>query len=120
MGSTELDSNSWAKILQLDLTDAEASYSGFNNTAPTSSVFSLGTNNPVNNSSGNYIAYCFADVTGYQKIGSYTGNDATSPIYGQFVTTGFEPAFLIVKNSTTDGNNWALFDNKRTNPEFEK
>ena len=104
------------KKLVLNTTDAEATGTTYwNDTAPTSTVFSLGTTGDSNYNGSNYVAYCFADKAGYQKIGSYTGNDATSPIYGQFVTTGFEPAFLIVKNSTTAGNNWALFDNKRTN-----
>ena len=126
VGSTEIDSNSWAKILQLDLPDSEAGYAGFNNTPPTSSVFSLGSNNPVNNSSGNYIAYCFANKNGYQRVGTFTGNSST---YGEIVYTtsdgtatgtgGFEPAFLLVKRVDTGGTgNWRMYDNKRnpTNP----
>ena len=118
-GSTELDSNSWAKILQLDLADLEASYTGFNNTAPTTSVFSLGTNNPVNNSAGNYIAYCFANKNGYQRISTYTGtgnnpgpivyttNDGTATGTG-----GFEPAMIIIKR-TDSIEDWKIIDNKR-------
>ena len=118
VGSTEVDSNSWTKILQLDLSDAEASYTGFNDTPPTTSVFSLGTNNPVNNGSGNYIAYCFANKNGYQRVGSYTGNNSTN---GEFVyttsdgtatgTDGFEPAFLMIKSLASGG--WHMYDNKR-------
>ena len=110
VGSPEIDSNSWTKILQLDLDDAVATYTGFNDTPPTSSVFSLGTNNPVNNGSGEYIAYCFADVTGYQKIGSYTGNGSPT---GPIVNTGFEPAFLLVKNKDFQ-KYWFILDNKRS------
>ena len=121
VGSTEVDSNSWTKILQLDLADAEAGYTGFNDTPPTTSVFSLGDKNPVNNSSGNYIAYCFANKNGYQRVGSYTGDGNTSGNYIYTTsdgtasgTDGFEPAFLLLKNTNTGGTSWLLYDNKRT------
>ena len=68
----------------------------------------------ANTNGRGYIAYCFHDIPGYQKIGSYTGNGSTS---GPTVTTDFEPAFLLIKR--TDGaNSWAILDNKRssTNP----
>lgn len=59
------------------------------------------------------VNYCFADVAGYQKIGSYTGNGSSSKI----VETGFEPAFVMIKNTTT-AYRWYILDNKRdtTNP----
>ena len=112
VGSSGIDSGSWSKILQLNLADGEATYSGFNNTSPTNTVFSLGSQNAVN--VGDYIAYCFHSVDGYQKIGVYTGNgNATGPI----VQTGFEPAWLMVKNISTT-KYWYVVDNKRstTNP----
>ena len=84
MGSGEI---SWSKILQLDLTDAEATYTGFNNTAPTSSVFSIGSNNPVNASGIQYIAYCIASIPGYSRIGSYIGTGVS----GKAQNLGFEP-----------------------------
>jgi hypothetical protein len=56
------------------------------------------------------IAYCFAEIRGYSKFGSYTGNGSTN---GTFVYTGFKPAFVILKVSTLDGENWVMFDNKR-------
>ena len=63
------------KYLFLNKTNAEATSSAYwNDTTPTSSVFSIGTNDVVNTSSGVYIAYCFAEKTGYSKFGSYTGN----------------------------------------------
>lgn len=86
----------------------------FNSTLPTSSVFSLGTYGDVNASGGTFIAYCFASVAGYSKVGSYTGNGS---ITGPLVNTGFEPAMIILKEY--DGtDNWAIVDNKRstTNP----
>ena len=81
----------------------------WNNTTPTSSVFSLGTDSEANNSSTAHIAYCFAEKKGFSKFGSYTGNASTD---GPFVYTGFKPAWLLVKR--TDGEvNWKLLDNKR-------
>ena len=83
----------------------------WNDTAPTTSVFSLGNSTEVNASSGTYIAYCFTEKKGYSKFGSYTGNGNAD---GTFVYTGFKPAFIIIK-STQAGNaqNWHLYDNKR-------
>nr|ADI17105.1 hypothetical protein [uncultured gamma proteobacterium HF0070_03O15] len=82
---------------------------GFNNTSPTSSVFSLGNSNETNRSSGNFITYCFSEVAGYSKFGSYTGNGNAN---GTFVFTGFRPALVILKNTNTV-KHWGLFDNKR-------
>ena len=68
-------SSGWTKYMQLDANDAEStSTARWNDTAPTASVFSIGDDNQVNNSSYNYIAYCFHSVEGYSKLGSYTGN----------------------------------------------
>jgi hypothetical protein len=83
----------------------------WNSTAPTSSVFSVGTNTGVNGSGGTYIAYAFADVKGFSKIGSYTGNGSAD---GTFVYTGFKPAFVMSKASN-DTQHWILLDNKRDN-----
>jgi len=84
----------------------------FNNTEPTSSVVSLGYDGPgneVNNSGTSFVAYCFADIEGYSKFGSYIGNGSTD---GPFIYTGFRPAFVIIKViSTTE--NWVIRDNKR-------
>lgn len=97
--------------LFLNLTNAFYSSSAFwNNTSPTSSVFSVGGGNAVNSPSGaTYVAYCFAEVAGYSKFGSYTGNGSSD---GVFVYCGFRPAFFLAKN-ITDGGNWNLYDNTR-------
>jgi len=97
--------------LYLNGTAAAGSDGGvlWNTTAPTSSVFSLGTNTGVNGSGGTYVAYAFADVQGFSKFGSYTGNGNAD---GTFVYTGFKPAFLIVKK-TSGTDNWTMADNKR-------
>jgi len=81
----------------------------FNNTLPTSSVFTIGTESSTNTNSGTYIAYCFHSVKGFSKFGSYTGNGSTD---GTFIYTGFKPAFVITKCSS-NAENWDMFDNKR-------
>lgn len=99
------------KSLFLDGTDAPITSSGyFNNTEPTSSVFSIGSESDLSGSSQNMIAYCFAEKKGYSKFGSYTGNGNTD---GTFVYCGFRPAFLLWKQTNTGGQTWGIFDNKR-------
>jgi len=96
--------------LELNNTDAEASAADFwNSTEPTSTVFSIGTGSAVNNSSGTYIAYVFSDVSGYSKMGGYTGNGNAD---GAMVYTGFRPAYVLVKKTSAVGS-WWQFDNKR-------
>ena len=86
----------------------------WNNTAPTDSVFSLGTSGLANQNNINMIAYCFAEKTGYSKFGSYTGNGQTGR-NAPFIYTGFKPSFLIVKKTTTAASrHWILWDNKRS------
>ena len=93
--------------LQLNVTDASTSASAvFNSTAPTSTVFSVGTNHKTNASSEDYIAYCFAEVEGYSKFGSFTGNGSTD---GTFVFTGFRPQLVIAK-CTSHTSAWHMVD----------
>ena len=80
----------------------------FNNTAATSSVFSVGTWGTTNGNSQTLMAYCFAEVTGYSKIGSYVGNGNAN---GTFVYTGFKPAFVLIKNADF-ASNWNNFTGK--------
>ena len=82
----------------------------FNSTAPTSSVFSVGTDTAINTSSGTHIAYLFAEKQGFSKFGSYKGNGNAD---GPFVYTGFRPAMVIIRNSSATGN-WEIFDTKRS------
>lgn len=100
------------KFLTLNTTDAEQTYSGmWNNTAPSSTVFTIGSDGAVNTSSGTYVAYCFAPVAGFSAFGSYTGNGSAD---GPFVYTGFRPAFVLVKNSSSAlGVSWQMRDNRR-------
>ena len=81
----------------------------WNNTTPTSSVFTVGDSSQVNMSGESGIAYCFAEKTGYSKFGSYTGNGSTD---GTFVYTGFKPAYVTIKRSSNTSD-WHHFDNKR-------
>ena len=99
------------KAMFLNATNAvSAGSSGYwNDTTPTSSVFSLGTDGGVNQSSTGYVAYLWRSVQGFSKFGKYTGNGDVS---GPMIVTGFKPAFLITKQ--TDGvDDWQLVDNKR-------
>ena len=99
------------KRLSLNLTEEETTDSAvWNNTTPTSSVFSLGNSDKSNNVNIPYIAYCFAEKTGYSKFGKYTGNGSTD---GTFIYTGFKPAFVMWKNTTSAGYYWHTMDNKR-------
>ena len=101
----------WTKNLHLNESGAvETTTDIWNDTAPTSSVFSVGTNTKTNGSGNDMIAYCFAEVTGYSKFGSYTGNGNAD---GTFVYTGFKPNWLMVRR-TNSAEDWMMFDIKRT------
>jgi hypothetical protein len=80
-----------------------------NNTTPTSTVFSISDASVVNRSGSTYIAYCFAEKTGFSKMGSFVGNGNAN---GKFVYTGFKPSFVMIKNSGSTGS-WVIQDNKR-------
>jgi len=99
------------KYLNLNTTDSEATNSAqWNNTEPTSNVFSVGASGATNGSGNSMIAYCFADVQGYSKVGgSYTGNGSSD---GSFIWTGFSPSFVIRKR-TDSADSWQMHDNKR-------
>ena len=96
--------------LALNTTAAYAATSVmWNNTAPTSSVFTVGTTGAVNNTSDSMVAYCWTPIAGYSAFGSYTGNGSTD---GTFVYTGFKPKFVIVKMTSSTGD-WYTFDSVR-------
>jgi len=85
--------------LRLNLTDAkgDSSYS-----APTSTTFTVP-------GAGDYVFYSFASVSGYSKFGTYTGNGSTT---GPTVTTGFKPAFIVIKRTDSTGD-WRVWDSMR-------
>ena len=115
------DADSWVvyhesigntKGLTLDGDSAATTASTFfNDTSPTSSVFTVGSGGRTNGSSDVMIAYCFAEIPGYSKISSFIGN---GNVDGQFVNCGFKPAFVITKNATNAGDSWPIADNKRS------
>jgi hypothetical protein len=99
-------------VIYLNLADATDTGQGsvnFNNTAPSSSVFTLGTNVAVNGLGNTFVAYVFAEKKGFSKFGSYVGNGNAD---GTFVYTGFKPAFVLFKPSSAI-ENWQIHDNKR-------
>jgi len=101
------------KYLVLNTTAAvDTATTLFNNTVPTSSVFSVGNTNSTNGSGIDYVVYLFGNKQGVSKMGSYTGNGASSANSGTFVYTGFKPSLVIVKNTDTEG--WQMWDNKRS------
>jgi hypothetical protein len=100
-------------FLKLNTTDSAISSANiWGTTAPTSTVFDGAGNDASNGiySGDKIIAYCFAEIKGYSKFGSYVGNGNAN---GTFTYTGFRPSFFLIKNTTTAGNGWHIFDNKR-------
>ena len=86
----------------------------WNDTAPTSSVFSLGTNALVNTNNDTYVAYLWSEIEGFSKFGSYNGNGNAN---GPFVWCGFRPAWVLFKQ-TNILNNWILYDATRNEYNF--
>jgi hypothetical protein len=96
--------------LLLNLTDATAdSDTRFNDTAPTSTLITMGNNAVINASGSTYVGYAFAEKQGYSKFGSYTGNGNAD---GPFIYTGFKPAWLMIKK-TNNTSQWVIHDTTR-------
>ena len=92
----------------------EASTAIWGNTVPTTSVVTAGIGSMSLDSGHNIVGYAFAEVDGFSKFGSYTGNNATD---GNFVFTNFSPALVIIKfvdGSAGGTKNWTMWDNKRS------
>lgn len=95
--------------LFLNTTAASATTSlAWNNTAPTSSVFSIGTGTDVNGNGAAYVAYCFAEISGFSKAFSYTGNGSAD---GTMVYCGFQPKYILIKANA--GADWVIHDATR-------
>ena len=100
--------NTGAVYLNLtNATDTNAAY--WNNTSPTSSVFTVGTISDINTNGSQNVSYCFAAIPGFSAFGSYTGNGSTD---GPFVFCGFRPRFILVKNTGSTAS-WQLYDTSR-------
>jgi hypothetical protein len=102
------------EYLLLNTTDAKATLAtAWNSTVPTSTVFSIGTDAGVNSNAAAQVAYCWSEVAGYSKFGSYTGNGSTD---GPFVYCGFRPRWVMVKyyggTAVVDGP-WVILDTSR-------
>ena len=94
--------------LWLDLNnDYSNDQAAWNNTAPTSTHFTLGTDASANHNGSSYIAMLFASVNGISKCGSYTGNGVKT---GNVQTLGFQPRFILIKCTDTSSTNWMVFD----------
>jgi len=82
----------------------------WNNTSPDNSVFSVGGSSGMNGNTQTYVAYCFAEIAGFSKFGSYTGNYSVN---GPFVYCGFRPKFILIKCSS-QAYDWELIDTSRS------
>ena len=99
------------KYLLLNTTDAATVGSAqWNDTAPTSTVFTMG-NTSANTSGQSSVAYCFSEVAGYSKFGSYTGNGSAD---GPFLYLGFRPRWIMIKKTSAAGDSWYLKDTSRS------
>jgi len=99
-----------ANAVYLNLTQGqESAATQWNSTAPTSSVFSIGTNARVNGNTNTFVAYCFAAVAGYSSFGRYTGTGSSD---GAFVYTGFRPRYVMFMRTDTTGGA-AMVDSSR-------
>jgi len=78
----------------------------WNNTTPTSTVFTVGSSSTVNGSSNTQVAYCFAEIAGFSRFGSYVANASSD---GPFIYTGFRPRWIMFKR-TTSATNWYVID----------
>ena len=108
VGSTAMDST-WNYVLYLNLQHSKQNEIMFGDTAPTSTVFSLGNATESNGSGRDYIAYAWTPIKGYSKFGTYTGNSNAD---GAFIYTGFRPAFIMVKRYDSGTEDWNVWNNK--------
>jgi len=91
--------------MQYGALNSTAAFASIGYSAPTSTVFQYNDNN-----ANTQVAYCFAEIAGYSKFGTYTGNSSTN---GPFVYTGFRPAFVLFKR-TDATSEWWMYDTKRS------
>ena len=100
-----------SKRAQLNSTITWGNSTGsFNSTDPTSTLITLGNSSGTNASSGNYVCYAWHNVEGYQRFGTYIGNNTDND--GPFVYTGFRPRLLVIKGAT-EAYSWFVFDSAR-------
>ena len=106
--------SSYNHAMFLDLTNQKSSatnaYWGGNAMTLNTNLFSVGSDNTTGANGVNYVAYCFAEIEGYSKFGSYVGNGDPD---GTFVYTGFRPAFCMWKRTDVSGGMWQMMDTTR-------
>ena len=97
--------------LKLNTTDASATVSTYwNDTSPTSTTVSFGTEGDLNGSGRTHVMYCWAEIPGYSKFGSYEGNNNSD---GTYVPLGFRPAWVMIKNIEANSTEWYILDAAR-------
>ncbi len=104
---SEIANTTYLTLSTTTATTTGADY--WNSTSPTASAFSVGTNVAVNANNDTYIAYCFSEVEGFSRFGSYVGTAAAD---GTFVWCGFRPSFILIK-ARTAADAWLIYDNRR-------
>jgi hypothetical protein len=105
VGHLSLGFNYVTHLNQTTASDADSVY--WNNTAPSSTVVTLGNNEGGNENTNNFVAYCFKEIQGYSKFGKYTGNGLAD---GPFIYTGFKPAWFMTRRFNSAGS-WTIFNN---------
>ena len=103
-------STAYSKILQFNTIVETTSSNHWGTANPTSTTFSLNQGAVFTGASQNLVAYCFSEVAGYSKFGSYIGNNNAD---GTFVYLGFRPAWVMIKNTEAGSTAWYMLDNKR-------
>ena len=98
----------WKYGINFNTDAVHESGSYFADTAPTTSVFRVEANSEVNSNGATYIAYCFAEKTGYSKFNKYEGN---SDVNGPFIFCGFKPAWVMIKCKGLANQSWTIFNN---------
>jgi hypothetical protein len=103
-----LGATKWIELSQT--TAAQTSSSLWNDTAPTSTVFSVGNAPAANGSTNNMVAYCWAEIAGFSKFGSFTANNSSD---GNFIYLGFRPRWIMCKQTSGAGGAWFILDTAR-------
>jgi hypothetical protein len=100
------------KILEMNAVDgAQTSSTYWNNTSPTSTLITVGSNGDINASGETYVSYCWTAISGYSAFISFTGNGSGD---GPFVYCGFRPRYLLIKRYDATGDPWWVIDSTRS------
>ena len=110
VGQAVHSSYGWNGAMKLDYHEVWSGDNRWNNTAPTNTVFTVSSDVSTNTSGGTYVAYCYHDVDGYSRIGTY---NATYQTNGPFIYTGFRPAYILTKGMNY-ATWWCIYDTKRS------